>query len=305
MGDFNLTSSATYGLLAGWGGVIQWETMCDGFTFPKGSGSMFAKLINRTTQPAEWQKIPWHDPDFSRRMLAEHLNQMHDLASRRFSVIDRHIEWMQRKCLGGQPARILDLGCGPGFYTRRLAALGHSCTGIDISPASIEHARANDSASRYLLGDVRSVEYGEGYDLAMMVYGELNAFSPQDAAQIIARAHAALRTGGRLLLEVSQYDDVYRAGQEGTSWHTAESGLFADEPYLCLTEARFDVDRAIEHYYVFLADSDEMQQYTTMHQAYSEDEYRRLLAAFSRVQVFPALDGSAGSSDFCVLLAEK
>ena len=98
---------------------------------------------------------------------------------------------------------------------------------------------------------------------------------------------------------------LIRAGQEGTSWHTAESGLFADEPYLCLTEARFDVDRAIEHYYVFLADSDEMQQYTTMHQAYSEDEYRRLLAAFSRVQVFPALDGSAGSSDFCVLLAEK
>jgi len=34
-------------------------------------------------------KIPWDDPDFSRRMLAEHLSQEHDMASRRVEWIDR------------------------------------------------------------------------------------------------------------------------------------------------------------------------------------------------------------------------
>jgi len=266
---------------------------------------MFTQLINRHHQLAEWHKIPWHDADFSRRMLAEHLSQMHDMASRRFSIIDQHIQWIQRKILAEQPARILDLGCGPGFYSSRLAALGHTCVGIDISPASIEYARAKDPATQYHLGDVRHIDYGDGYDLVLLVYGELNAFSPQDAAHIISKAYAALRPGGRFLLEVSHYAAIYRMGHEGTSWHTATSGLFADEPYLCLTESSFDLDRAIEHYYVFLAGSGDMQQYTTMHQAYTDDEYRQLLAAFSRVQVFPSLTGNPTHDDFFALLAEK
>ena len=44
----------------------------------------------------EGEKIPWHDPDFSRRMLAEHLTQQHDAASRRFDKIDRHVAWIHR-----------------------------------------------------------------------------------------------------------------------------------------------------------------------------------------------------------------
>ena len=39
-------------------------------------------------------------------------------------------------------ARVLDLGCGPGLYTTRLAKLGHTCVGIDFSPASIAYAKA-------------------------------------------------------------------------------------------------------------------------------------------------------------------
>ena len=36
---------------------------------------MFDALIHRGQMPQEWIKIPWDDPDFSRRMLAEHLDQ--------------------------------------------------------------------------------------------------------------------------------------------------------------------------------------------------------------------------------------
>ena len=64
-------------------------------------------------------KIPWDDPDFSRRMLAEHLSQDHDLASRRTEWIDRQVAWIHQDLLKGRPVRILDLGCGPGFYSHR------------------------------------------------------------------------------------------------------------------------------------------------------------------------------------------
>jgi hypothetical protein len=45
-------------------------------------------------------KIPWHDPAFSRRMLAEHLAQSHDLASRRTA-----------RSNGFSPAEVLGILC--------------------------------------------------------------------------------------------------------------------------------------------------------------------------------------------------
>lgn len=35
---------------------------------------------------------------------------------------------------------MLDLGCGPGLYSHRLATLGHRVHGIDFGPASIAYA---------------------------------------------------------------------------------------------------------------------------------------------------------------------
>lgn len=75
-------------------------------------------------------RIPWDDPDFSRRMLQEHLSQEHDMASRRFKSIDKQVAWLHGDLLGGHTSSILDLGCGPGFYSHRLAARGHRCHGI-------------------------------------------------------------------------------------------------------------------------------------------------------------------------------
>lgn len=165
-------------------------------------------LVHRRPVPGPWsegEKIPWNEPAFSRRMLEEHLSQAHDAASRRFEVIDLHVAWIHGNLLKGRQARILDLGCGPGLYTSRLAALGHSCVGIDFSPASIEYARQQIEEAgldcRYHLEDVRQAEYGRanngpGYDLVMFLYGEINVFRRGDAAAILQKAHAAWSRAG-------------------------------------------------------------------------------------------------------------
>jgi SAM-dependent methyltransferase len=146
-------------------------------------------------------KIPWDDPAFSRRMLAEHLSQEHELASRRVEWIDRQVEWIHRELLGAKAATILDLGCGPGFYAHRLAQRGHRVRGIDFGPASIDYARGhNPDATRceFMLGDIRDIDFGGPYDLAMLLYGEFNVFPPRDAAAILAKLLASLgpRGGG-------------------------------------------------------------------------------------------------------------
>ena len=136
-------------------------------------------------------KIPWDDPDFSRRMLKEHLTQKHDIASRRTVWIDRQVTWIHDHLLNAEPARILDLGCGPGLYSHQLADRGPQCRGIDFGPASIEYARQqrpDDARCEFKLGDIRQVAFGGPYDLAMFLYGELNVFSPDEALEIMRKA---------------------------------------------------------------------------------------------------------------------
>ncbi len=275
------------------------------FHHPTKVNIVFTALINRNTDTKEWQKIPWHDPDFSRRMLAEHLAQSHDLASRRLTIIDQQVEWIDRKILKGQPSRILDLGCGPGFYTSRFTARGHICKGLDFSPASIAYAREHDSESEYVPGSILDLDYGQEYDLITLIYGELNAFSPEDAERILNKAYAALKPAGKLLLEVHPAETIYRIGHQTPSWHTAEKGLFSDKPYLCLVESKYEGDHSVTFHYVYEANSGEMRSYVNMLQSYTDDEYRYLLSAFKQVMFYPSLTGSPESANLFVIVAGK
>ena len=217
------------------------------------------EIVRRQGVPKPWaegDKIPWNDPDFSRRMLDEHLSQAHDAASRRFEAVDRHVRWIHDRVLGGKPARILDLGCGPGLYTSRLAKLGHCCVGIDFSPASIAYAQEQAEQAgldcTYIHQDIRTADYGEGYDLVMSIYGEFNVFRPAEARGILENARRALVPNGLLLFEPHTFEVVAKLGQQPPSWHTAESGLFSEDPHLYLQESHWDAEGnvAIQRYYI-------------------------------------------------------
>lgn len=51
------------------------------------------------------------------------------------------------------PARIVDLGCGTGTLARLLIDAGYDVTGLDVSPAMLERARAKVPEARFVLGD--------------------------------------------------------------------------------------------------------------------------------------------------------
>ncbi|MBN1977614.1 MAG: class I SAM-dependent methyltransferase [Anaerolineae bacterium] len=261
-------------------------------------------LINRTSVPEPWsegEKIPWDEPGFSGRMLKEHLSQDHDAASRRTEHVDAHVDWIHRELLGGHPARVLDLGCGPGLYASRLARLGHACTGIDFSPASIAYAR--DEAQReglactYVQGDIRTADYGAGFDLVMFIYGELNAFRPEGAETILRKACGALADGGVLLLEVSMFEALEKWGRSGPSWYTSPTGLFSDRPHLYLEESFWDEEQSVvtNRFFVVDAESGDVTPYAMGTQAYTDEGYRDLLekCGFGNVAFLPSWPGGA------------
>jgi SAM-dependent methyltransferase len=275
-------------------------------------------IVRRTPVPPPWSEgdnIPWHDAEFSARMLAEHLSQEHDLASRRLPTIDAHVTWIHDALLGGQTARLLDLGCGPGLYANRLAQLGHTCTGIDYSPASIDYARATAAAAglacTYHLADLRAADYGQGYDLAMLLYGELNVFSPTHIAKILDKTHAALRPGGRLLLEPHTFAALALTAASETGWFSSPGGLFSPAPHLCLTENHWDPagETQTRRYYVIDAATAALTFYAQSLQAYHEAGYCSLLArrGFVDVRVLPGLapDRLPPADGFCAIVATR
>jgi SAM-dependent methyltransferase len=276
------------------------------------------RIVNRNEKPRPWAEgdnIPWSEPGFSERMLREHLSQAHDQASRSLRMIDLHVEWIHREVLSGQPSRIVDLCCGPGLYTHRLARLGHRCTGIDFSPASIAYAQraAKDEQLeiRYELEDVRTAGFPDGSDLVMLLSGELNVFSKPAARDILSRAAECMSESGKLILEVHARGVLEARGREPRTWYSSRSGLWSDSPHICLQESFWDSARrtATTRYFVTDAATGETTFSSASYQDYSDDEYEALLigCGFESVAWCPSLTGLVDDSqwDFRVLVAGR
>ena len=276
-----------------------------------------ADLVDLPRPPVPWQEgdnIPWDDPAFSKRMLCEHLSQDHDAASRRKEIVDAHVAWIHTHVLRERSTRILDLGCGPGLYTSRLAKLGHTCVGVDFAPAAVAHAREEAEAEslpcEYRLGDLRTTDYGGDYGLVMQVFGEINVFAPDDARAILRKAGEALAANGTLLLEAHTFEVVERAGRAAPTWRAVKQGLFSDRPHLYLEEGFWDNQAltSTTRYIIVDAATASVTTSAISLQAYTEEGYRALLAecGFSAVEFIPSLTGEAApESDFIVVSARR
>lgn len=129
-----------------------------------------------------------------------------DYQRTRESPLRRYIEQYTVQGLLGEvrDLRILDVGCGEGFYARRLAAAGAAeVTGVDISPAMIELAREQERAAplgiAYHCLAAENLPVFGAFDLALGAY--LLHYAPtRDALAAMAAGLAAnLRPGGRLV----------------------------------------------------------------------------------------------------------
>jgi cyclopropane fatty-acyl-phospholipid synthase-like methyltransferase len=193
--------------------------------------------------------------------------------------------------------------------------LGHTCTGIDFSPASIAYAReaANrDGLScRYTLTDLRASDFGDNYDLVMLIFGEFNVFRVQHIQAIMEKAHAALNPDGILLLEPHTFEAVHQRGLSRPGWSSVEpgQGLFSDQAYIHLTESFWleQEQAAITRHYIIDADQGDVAAHSETMLAYTETDYRQLLEAcgFKDITFHPGLTGNPETADphLCAITA--
>lgn len=258
-----------------------------------------------------WQgqyKIPWHESDFSRRMLAEHLCQAHDMASRRLEWIDRQVVWIHRELLRGRAARTLDLGCGPGLYAHRLGMLGHHCRAIDFGPASIEYARTETPAGadcEFILADLRQADFGGPLDLAIMLFGEFNVFSPSEILDMLRKARANLVPGGRMMLEVSTPLAVRDIGSAEPTEREHQACLFSDRPHRCRTESRWlpEAQVAMQTFTITDTADGATRFYRSTTKAWADDELSALLNAAGFASCLRRDDWPCNTCDLALWIA--
>jgi SAM-dependent methyltransferase len=231
---------------------------------------------------ADGRQIPWNDQSFSRRMLAFHLDESHDLASRRAEKRRRIVDQLISETGLAPGARVLDVGCGPGLYCQEFAKRGMQVEGWDYAPAAIEYARNQAETTgleiRYVRDDYRNLDTQTCFDLVTLIYGDLNVFSLSDAEALLRRIHQALVPGGFFFADVTT-PTAHPATEVKRDFSFRTSGLWSDDAYLELYEkhpVRPDGLRW-ERYVIIEAHTGRARVYTTWSQEYTRGTITALL----------------------------
>ena len=124
---------------------------------------------------------------------------------------NRYIDFLQSKALERwlrvEPGTVaLDVGCGVGRWSRRLARSGATVTGIDHSPTMIAEARRRSAAEdldancRFLVSDIAELVLPLRFNLILCVTVLQHVLDDRQLGVSLRHLASHLSSGGRVLL---------------------------------------------------------------------------------------------------------
>jgi trans-aconitate methyltransferase len=116
--------------------------------------------------------------------------------------------------------RILDLGCGTGHLTAKIAESGATVTGLDSSTSMIAQARQNFPSLKFTLADARDFRFDDPFDA---VFSNAALHWIHEARAAVRCVAAALRPDGRFVLEMGVRGNLTRI-QHGIEAVLREAG---------------------------------------------------------------------------------
>jgi len=243
---------------------------------------MFEKLkkIDARPKPFEFYTAAdlWTDEYTSKQMLSYHLNQDVELSSRNLQFIDRSVEWIANRFNVRAGTKIADFGCGPGFYTTRLAQRGADVTGIDFSQNSIGYAKKiaaeNNLKINYVVANYLDFEATDSFDLIIMIMCDFCALSPPQRNKMLHKFYKMLAPGGSVLLDVHSLT-TFEQRKEGSIFErNLLDGFWSpDEYYGFLNTFKYDEQKLILDKYTII----EVERTRTIYnwlQCFSHDDLK-------------------------------
>ncbi len=225
------------------------------------------KLIETANKPEIYTKgtaVMWVDEYISTQLLETHLNPDIELASRKETTICKTIEWILNK-VPGEGLNILDLGCGPGLYTEKLAEKGHGVTGMDFSNTAICYAAESANKKKlnisYLEQDYLELEAENAYDLILMIFTDFGVLLPDQREILLTNIYRALKPGGKFIFDV--LNENFSVKESGSAtWELSKKGFWRNSPYLALSETfYYEEQNLILNQHIIMDETGEMDVY--------------------------------------------
>ncbi|GAA1435195.1 hypothetical protein GCM10009641_30720 [Mycobacterium cookii] len=115
---------------------------------------------------------------------------------------------------------VLELGCGTGQKLIPIAADGHACTGLELSPAMLARARHKAGERgvevQWVQGDMRDFSLGRTFDLVVIAANSLlHLHDAEDIVRCFRAVRRHLAPGGRLVFDVFNPDVRMLARADG------------------------------------------------------------------------------------------
>jgi SAM-dependent methyltransferase len=140
------------------------------------------------------------------------------------------------------PGDALDLGCGGGQASLKLAARGYRVVGIDFAPTAIELARRNAPALQFMVGDCLALELpSAAFDLAVDNH-VLHCIIGPDRERFLREVARVLRPGGLLFSETMSREGTVDFDRLGFDAHTFMS---RNHNRYLVGEAELDAELAV------------------------------------------------------------
>ncbi|UCD95458.1 MAG: methyltransferase domain-containing protein [Candidatus Zixiibacteriota bacterium] len=237
--------------------------------------------INTRPRPFEFYtaEILWTDEHISRQMLAFHLSDDTDLASRKKAFIDKSVEWMTTRFDIGKNTRIADFGCGPGLYSTRLAEKGAEVTGIDFSERSIDYARKAAEEKQlnidYIHQDYLEFKSDRKFDLITMIYCDLCPLSPWQRKVMLGKFRDLLDDEGFVVLDVCSLNTFNQKNETATYGRKLLDGFWSSEDYYgFLNTFKYEEEKVILDKYTIIEKSRTREIYNWI-QCFSRESIRK------------------------------
>ncbi|WP_318615108.1 class I SAM-dependent methyltransferase [Sporosarcina sp. YIM B06819] len=120
---------------------------------------------------------------------------------------DAYVELLDEAAGGIAGKRLLDIGCGTGLLSVKLAKQGAQVTGIDLSADMLaiaeKRARALSLPVQFIEQPMQQLTGFSGYDIAVIAIDSLNYLADKEDVQSTFRhIYASLAVGGALVFDV-------------------------------------------------------------------------------------------------------
>ncbi|QDP40670.1 class I SAM-dependent DNA methyltransferase [Radiobacillus deserti] len=169
-----------------------------------------------------------------------------------------------------KPAKILDLGCGTGAITRRLANNGHQLVGVDYSDDMLSQARSiaeeEHVSIQWIHQDIRELSGVHNQDMAISFCDVLNYITTEEEIRMVFQhVYESLKDGGLFLFDVHSIQHM-----EEDLKNQIFSEVYEDVSYVWMCESGEEVGEVLHDLTFFVK-----EEGTELYQRFDETHHQR------------------------------